>query len=109
MRDEEADEYHAPGANAVDEVALQRTNEAALDAGQGEGQSQLSPGPPEMTLEGNGPNGHGMKQRHGGDDHDQAGDEHQPPAIENALFALRASGRGGCGAEDSENAAVSPN
>ena len=82
-QEHEADEDHAPGTNSVDQVPFEGADETALDAGEGEGQAQLGAGPAEMQLQGHCPHGHGVEEGDGRYDHDKAGDDDQPPAVEN--------------------------
>ena len=84
-QDGQTDEHHAPGAYPVGQVALDRPHQAALDSGEGQGETQLRPGPSELPLQRHRPQAHGVKEGHGGNDHDETADGHQPPTVKNTL------------------------
>ena len=78
---DEAGKYHTASAKFVGEVAFDGAHQAALDAGESQGQGELAAGPHKMLFQGHGPEGHRVEQRHRGNGHHEAGGGDDVPAV----------------------------
>jgi hypothetical protein len=87
-RDGQSDQHHRPGPNPVRQVTLSRPHDPAFYPGQGQRQAQLGAGPAELPFQHHRPYGHGVEYRDGCDNHHEAADGNQVPAVENSPAGL---------------------